>query len=103
MNGNMWNIPALEKLTTVPQPSRTLAFIEEADSRDYNLGTWVIDAITHNWVDALAVFHAGSSGVAFADGHAEAHKWLENTTIRAAAAAQEQFGNAFLLGEKYPP
>ena len=102
MNGNMWNIPALEKLTQVPQPARTLAFVEEADSRDYNLGTWVINADTHGWVDALAVFHAGASGIGFADGHAEAHRWLEDTTIKAAAAAQNNLDTPFFWAKKTP-
>ena len=102
MNGNMWNLPALEKLTAVPQPSRTLAFVEEADSRGYNLGTWVINADTHGWVDALAVFHGNASGIGFADGHAEGHKWVEDTTIKAAAAAQNNLDTPFFWAKKTP-
>ena len=102
MNGNMWNIPALEKLSTVPQPSKTLAFMEEADSRDYNLGTWVINADSHGWVDSVAVFHTGTSGIGFTDGHAEAHKWVKDTTIKAAAAAQNNLDTPFYWAKKTP-
>ena len=34
-------------------------------------------ADSRTWVDAVAVFHTGASGTGFADGHAEARKWLE--------------------------
>jgi len=88
MNGEFWNIPSIEKLANVPEPARAMAFIEEADSRNYNLGTWVIDATTHTWVDPVAVFHGNASTISFADGHAESHKWLEKTTLAQAAAAQ---------------
>ncbi|MEW6159409.1 MAG: type II secretion system protein [Verrucomicrobiota bacterium] len=88
MNGDFWTIPSIEKLTSVPEPARAISFVEEADSRNYNLGTWVINADTHTWVDPLAVFHVNSSTIAFADGHAESHRWLEKSTIDAAAAAQ---------------
>ena len=90
MNGDFWdvNVPSIEKLPNIPEPAKAMAFIEEADSRNYNLGTWVIDAPGHGWVDSVAVFHANSSTVNFADGHAESHKWLEKTTLDQAAAAQ---------------
>ena len=88
MNGDFWNIPSIEKLPNVPEPAKAMAFIEEADSRNYNLGTWVIDAAARGWVDPVAVFHGNASTVNFADGHAEAHKWMEKTTLVQAAAAQ---------------
>ena len=105
MNGTFWdqqNVPSIEKLSQVPEPARTITFIEEADSRSYNLGTWVINAQTREWVDALAVFHSGQSGIGFADGHAESHRWLEDTTIRAAAAAQNNLDTPFYWAKKTP-
>ena len=88
MNGEFWNIPSIEKLANVPQPANAMAFIEEADSRNYNLGTWVIDAPSRGWVDPVAVFHGNASTISFADGHAESHRWIEKTTLAQAAAAQ---------------
>ena len=102
MNGDFWNVPSIQKLSQVPQPAQTIAFIEEADSRSYNLGTWVINVDTRTWVDPLAVFHSTKSGIGFADGHAEGHKWLEDTTIRAAAAAQENRDTPFSWPKKTP-
>lgn len=88
MNGDFWTIPSIQKLDLVPEPARAMAFVEEADSRNYNQGTWVINADTHGWVDPMAVFHLNSSTISFADGHVEPHRWLEKSTLDAAAAAQ---------------
>jgi len=102
MNGDYWTIPSIQKLTLVPDTARTLVFVEEADSRNFNLGTWVINAETRTWVDPLAVFHSGKSGIGFLDGHAEGHKWLEDTTIRQAAAAQNNLDTTFGWTKKSP-
>jgi prepilin-type processing-associated H-X9-DG protein len=102
MNGGFWSPAWITKFAQVPEPARTIAFIEEADSRDYNLGTWVIDPPTRTWVDPLAVFHANSSGVGFADGHAESRKWVEATTIRQALAAQNNQGVTFYWAKATP-
>jgi len=102
MNGDFWTLPSIVKFSNVPEPARTIVFLEEADSRNYNLGTWVINADTHTWVDPLAVFHSRRSGIGFADGHAEGHKWVEDTTIRAAAAAQNNQDTPFYWAKKTP-
>jgi prepilin-type N-terminal cleavage/methylation domain-containing protein len=102
MNGDFWTLPPILKLPSVPEPVKTITFIEEADSRDYNLGTWVINADSHTWVDPLAIFHAIQSGIGFADGHAESHKWLEQTTMRAAAAAENNQDTPFYWAKATP-
>jgi len=102
MNGDFWDVPSILKLSDVPEPTLAMAFMEEADSRDYNLGTWVINATTHGWVDPVAIFHGGSSTIGFADGHAESHKWLEPTTVQAAAAAQSGTDTPFYWAKKTP-
>jgi prepilin-type N-terminal cleavage/methylation domain-containing protein/prepilin-type processing-associated H-X9-DG protein len=68
----------------ITSPTMTMVFIEEADPRSYNNGTWAMNTVPPGWVDTFAVFHGESSTVSFADGHAEAHKWLEGGTIKAA-------------------
>jgi len=102
MNGGMWDVDPLKKLASVKDPSRALLFVEEADSRNYNLGTWVINVKTHGWVDSLAVFHGIQSGISFVDGHVEAHKWLEDTTIKQASAAQNNQDVVFYWPKKTP-
>jgi len=72
------------KDTQILTPTMTMVFIEEADSRDYNRGTWAFNTSPPGWVDPFAVFHGEVSSIAFADGHSESHKWLEASTIKAA-------------------
>lgn len=78
-----------EKLVSVPSPSQAIVFLEEADPRDYNRGTWVINVGTPSWVDPFAIFHGKVSTLGFADGHAEHHRWVEGTTQKAAKDSAE--------------
>jgi len=64
--------------------SMTMVFIEEADPRGYNNGTWAMNTTPPGWVDPFAVFHGENSSFSFADGHAESHKWIEASTVKAA-------------------
>lgn len=74
-----------KKQSAVLDPSEAMVFLEESDPRDYNRGTWVIDVGgSGGWVDPFAIFHGTASTISFADGHAESHKWVEATTIKAA-------------------
>jgi prepilin-type N-terminal cleavage/methylation domain-containing protein/prepilin-type processing-associated H-X9-DG protein len=72
------------KDTGVPIPTMTMVFIEEADSRGYNQGTWALNTDPPGWVDTFAVFHGETSSFSFVDGHCESHKWVEASTIKAA-------------------
>jgi prepilin-type N-terminal cleavage/methylation domain-containing protein/prepilin-type processing-associated H-X9-DG protein len=72
-------------LGTVLNPVEAMVFLEEADPRGRNLGTWVIDVVPNaGWVDPFAIFHGRTSTISFADGHADIHRWVEATTIKAA-------------------
>ncbi len=88
MNGGGWNPgaqPPYVKLGEVKSPSEAMAFIEESDPRDYNLGTWVMDVQPNpGWVDGFAIFHGTVTTIAFADSHAETHKWTDSGVIKAA-------------------
>jgi prepilin-type N-terminal cleavage/methylation domain-containing protein/prepilin-type processing-associated H-X9-DG protein len=99
MNGAMWTendqVKPIGMITSIPDPVKAMVFIEEADSRFYNQGTWAINATTRGWVDPVAVFHNNASTFAFADGHVEGHKWLEKNTLQAAIAAQQGKGTPF--------
>jgi hypothetical protein len=61
-----------------------MVFVEEADSRGYNMGTWVINTSPPGWVDPFTIFHGQVSTFGFQDGHSESHKWLDGATIKAA-------------------
>ena len=93
MNGGGWQgstptsgpQPWYEKLSTVESPSEALVFLEEADPRGNNKGTWVIDVKpSPGWVDPFAIFHGNVSTTSFADAHAESHTWRDPGVVKAA-------------------
>ncbi len=108
MNGQEWlqRNQNILKLTQVPNPATAMVFVEEADSRTYNLGTWAFNPgrtpEACEWVDTFAVNHGNSSTVGFADGHGELHKWLEPTTLAASSAASKGQQNPFYWSRHQP-
>ncbi len=93
MNGGGWQgssansgpQPYYVKLTAVQDASEAMVFVEEADPRGNNKGTWVIDVKpSPGWVDPFAIFHGNVSTISFADGHAESHTWRDPRVIKAA-------------------
>ena len=94
---SVWNPNTLaySKIDTVPEPARAMVFVEEPDSRNYNLGSWVINADSHAWVDPLAAWHNNANTISFLDGHVEPHKWLEDTTLKASKAAERNLETPF--------
>jgi prepilin-type N-terminal cleavage/methylation domain-containing protein/prepilin-type processing-associated H-X9-DG protein len=63
-------------------PGTKYVFLEESDSRGWNMGSWVLNPNnTDCWVDPLAGWHNDWSTLGFADGHAEKHKWEDKRTI----------------------
>ncbi len=67
------------KSTHVPQPARIFVFIEE-HPHSINDGYFWDKAESDTWTDLPASWHNGSANLTFADGHAEAHKWLYPST-----------------------
>ena len=68
------------KTSDVVQPSMTyLTLDEHPDS--INDAFFVTDPNVNNWQDRPASYHNGAAGFSFADGHAEVHKWLSNSSI----------------------
>jgi prepilin-type N-terminal cleavage/methylation domain-containing protein/prepilin-type processing-associated H-X9-DG protein len=74
------------KLTDISSPSQTFVTIEDCDSRGYNVGTWCVQWTTgtpnFTWTDVPALYHGNVCTVAFADGHAESHKWRDGNLIK---------------------
>ena len=67
------------KTTDVVQPSMTyLTLDEHPDS--INDAFFIIDPNANNWQDRPASYHNGAAGFSFADGHAEVHKWLSDSS-----------------------
>lgn len=73
----------LTKYSQIKSPSDKYVFLEENDTRGYNINSWVIhtdgtDAA--GWGDPLAVWHTNKSNLSFADGHAETWNWSDETS-----------------------
>ena len=90
-----WGLPSTyTKLGNIAATSLTFAFMETADWRGFNDGTWqqnwvngggVIQSFT--WGDPPAMYHGNVSTVAFCDGHAESHKWTDGSVVAAGKKA----------------
>lgn len=83
-NGELWQttyVPAV-KYSDIGRPAERYIFVEEADPRGWNKGSWVLDPLSGLWVDPLAIWHSRSrSTLAYADGHSEIHPWVDKSTI----------------------
>jgi prepilin-type N-terminal cleavage/methylation domain-containing protein/prepilin-type processing-associated H-X9-DG protein len=82
------------KLGNISATSLTFAFMEAADWRGFNDGTWQQNWVnaggtiqSFTWVDPPAMYHGNVSTVAFADGHCESHKWTDGSIIDAGKKA----------------
>ncbi|HTY87230.1 MAG TPA: prepilin-type N-terminal cleavage/methylation domain-containing protein [Candidatus Acidoferrum sp.] len=79
----------LSKRTEIRMPSERFLWIEGADMRGENVGSWALNSygtVANGFTDALfgdspAAFHVISACFNFADGHAESHRWQDSTTL----------------------
>jgi prepilin-type N-terminal cleavage/methylation domain-containing protein len=77
------------KETQITHPGDRFVWVEGADARGENLGSWVMadpGTAAANFTDALfgdspAAFHITSGTFGFADGHAESHRWQDGSTL----------------------
>lgn len=86
MNGvsqsGAWEIIPHIKYSEIKRPASKYVFLEEADPRGYNNGSWVMYPKTQRWVDPFAIWHSRSrSTLGWADGSAEMHRWLSQSVI----------------------
>jgi prepilin-type N-terminal cleavage/methylation domain-containing protein/prepilin-type processing-associated H-X9-DG protein len=88
LNGAAWGgFNQLKKLTGILHPSARYVWIEENDPRGENESGWVMNPGTApsfsnaGFVDSVASWHGGTSTFAWADGHAESHKWVDGATV----------------------
>ena len=84
-NGEEWRsnaqyIPA-KKYGDLKNPALRYVFVEEADTRGTNVGSWQLDVKTRQWVDPVAMWHNKKSTIGFADGHADMHAWQDPSFI----------------------
>ena len=65
----------------IKNPDRKYVFIEEADDRGWNIGSWILNISGNRWIDPLAPWHNDRSNLGFADGHGEKHRWRSQETV----------------------
>ena len=73
------------RLTQVvdPPPSRALVFMDEHEGSIENARFLITQPGVWSWIDHPATRHLRGAVLTFADGHAEAWKWLERNTLHA--------------------
>jgi prepilin-type processing-associated H-X9-DG protein len=81
-NGEMWSgYTRARRLSDLANPPRQYVFVEEADTRGANIGSWQMNPGLKTWVDPLAMWHPQRTTLGFADGHAEMHQWQNRSLI----------------------
>jgi hypothetical protein len=82
---NGGKVTILTKRSAILHPSERIAWVEEADPRGDNFGSWIFlwdsGSGIPAWGDRTASFHGVSSSFGFVDGHAENRRWLEPNTV----------------------
>jgi len=93
-----------EKITSIRRSSECMTFLEQADSRGYNAGTFSGSvsggppATSFGYVDLIATYHGNVGTIAFADGHAEAHKWTDSVILAAGKSANQSGVTVYSYG-----
>jgi prepilin-type N-terminal cleavage/methylation domain-containing protein/prepilin-type processing-associated H-X9-DG protein len=83
---------SFSKMTQITRTSDCIIFAEQSDTRGYNQATFAMSVtgplppIQFNYVDIFATYHGDVGTFAFADGHAEARKWLDPAIAATGAA-----------------
>jgi len=75
---------AITKYSEMRNPATKYVFVEEADTREWNMGSWIIYPTGDSWCDPLTFWHGNRSCLGWADGHAEMHRWLDEDTLEMA-------------------
>ncbi len=82
LNGEDTDI-SVEKFTKVRRPTDKYVFVERADIRNWNVGSFLANDVgSGSWIDVVAIWHNNQSTLSYADGHAKLHKWKDKDTIR---------------------
>ncbi len=97
-NGEYW--PEFDRAAVysdLESPATRYVFVEEADPRGVNMGSWQMNPGSKTWVDPLAMWHEESTTLGFADGHAEVRRWHDQSLIDWCRKAMEKQGFAFYM------
>jgi prepilin-type processing-associated H-X9-DG protein/prepilin-type N-terminal cleavage/methylation domain-containing protein len=84
--GSWSHVYEITKLSTIRKTTESIVFIEENDSRGYNMGGFVewypLTVNPGQWVDPVAAWHLGGANFSFADGHVEYWRWYDPRTAK---------------------
>lgn len=69
------------RITDIPQPSDIFVFVEEHPD-SINDGYFLNRFYVNQWIDLPSSDHNGTAPFAFADGHAQLHRWVEKSTMQ---------------------
>jgi prepilin-type N-terminal cleavage/methylation domain-containing protein len=93
MNGeevDNYTMRGITRYMEIRKPADRYVFVEEADPRKWNMGSWIIYPTGDNWCDPLTVWHGNRSCLGWADGRAEMHRWLDQRTMDMARIYAEE-------------
>lgn len=78
--GQRWYTYGRDSHFVAPGPGRTFVFTDE-DALSLNDGIIAFGMAQPEWIDWPATYHDQSGSLAFADGHAEIHRWVDDRTV----------------------
>ena len=94
------------KMTQIKRTSDCMVFVEQADTRGYNAGTFGISVTAGSanpigYLDVFSIYHGSVGTFNFADGHAESKTWIDGKILGAGKAAQAA-GSSVYSYQVYP-
>lgn len=94
MNGNHSQYELgveVKKFMNIKAPATKYIFVEEDHvGLNSNWGSWILDPKGKKWHDGMAILHHKKACLAFADGHAEIHTWVDKSTLIKIGQLHEQ-------------
>ncbi len=78
------------RITDIPRPSDIFVFVEEHPD-SINDGYFLNVYYKDQWMDLPASYHGGAAAFAFADGHAQLHRWASASTRQPLQADAVEF------------
>jgi prepilin-type processing-associated H-X9-DG protein len=96
------------KFTAIRRPANCMVFVEQSDSRGYNAGNFAGSVAhgppkTFGYVDLFAIYHGNVNTFSFADGHAEAKKWMDKNILVSGRTANRSGVDAYKYGLPLTP